>query len=178
MENKEQNYISEIHTFPSPNLQHVMVVLEKNSDLKENWSKGITATSNLYLNQMIARYKLTIKNYRESTLGPTLILESPMLINTTELAFLLKNVEGIKHAESESMIGDGNNIEFGSDSKNAMAIKYSIGEGDCPSGCIYRKYWVFYVSPTDGINYMGTRGKLKDESLQSFYLDSKFYLST
>ncbi len=23
---------------------------------------------------------------------------------------------------------------------------FSIGRGDCPSGCIYRKYWIFEVA--------------------------------
>lgn len=155
--------LSSIHTFPSPNLHEVMVVLEKDSPFKENWSKGVTTTSNLYLNQMIARYHLKIKNYRESGLGPTMIFESPDYINTTELAYLLKNIESIRHAEAESMVGDGNNIEWGSDSKNAMALKYSIGDGDCPSGCINRKYWVFYVLPTGEIDYMGTRGNIPAE---------------
>ncbi len=152
--------VSSIRTFPRPNLQHVMVVLDKDSEFKTNWSKGVTTTSNLYLNQMISKYRLSIKNYRESTLGPTLIMESPMFINTTELGFLLKNIESIKHAEADGMIGGGDNITWGSDSKNAMALKFSVGEGDCQSGCIHRKEWVFYVSPTGEINYMGARGKV------------------
>lgn len=159
-ENDNVPDVSAIRTFPRPNLQHVMVILDKNSDFKENWSKGVTTTSNLYLNQMISKYRLSIKNYRESAMGPTLILESPMYINTTELGFLLKNIESIRHAEADGMIGDGDNVEWGSDSKNAMALKFSMGEGDCPSGCIHRKQWVFYVMPTGEINYMGARGKL------------------
>jgi hypothetical protein len=152
--------LSGIHTLKNPNLRQIMVVLEKDSPFKENWSKGVTMTNNLYLNQLISKNKITIKNYRETTLGPTLTMETAGFVNTKELAFLVKNFESIRHAEAEGTIGDGNDITYGSDSKNAMAIKYSIGEGDCPSGCINRKWWVFYIMPDGTINYMGTRGKI------------------
>ena len=152
--------LSGIHTLKNPNLRQIMVVLEKDSPFKENWSKGITLTNNLYLNQLITKNKITIKNYRETTLGPSLTMETAGFVNTKELAFLVKNFESIRHAEAEGKVGDGNDITFGSDSKNGLALKYSIGEGDCPSGCINRKTWVFYILPDGSITYMGTRGKI------------------
>jgi hypothetical protein len=155
--------LSGIHTFKTPNLHKILVVLEKDSPFKENWSKGITMTSNLYLNQLIAKHQLSIKDYRVSGLGPTLIMESPQFLNTPELAFLIKNFETIRHAEPEGVAGDGNDITWGSDSKNALALKYSIGAGDCPSGCIQRKYWIFYVLQDGSIDYMGTRGNIPKE---------------
>lgn len=155
--------ISHIHTLKTPSLKEVLVILEKDSPFETNWSKGMTSTSNLYVNQLISKYKLRIKNYRKSALGPTLVFESRDFINTTELAFLLTQVDGIRHAEAEGIAGDGNNIEWGSDSKNRMAMKYSVGAGDCPSGCIYRKYWIFYVGPQGELDYMGTRGSIPDD---------------
>lgn len=152
--------LSGIHTLKNPSLRQVMVVLDKNSPFKENWSKGVTLTNNLYLNQLISDHKISIKNYRESSLGPTLIMETAMDVNTKELAFLLKNFETIRHAEAEGIVGDGNDITYGADGKNGLAIKYTIGEGDCPSGCINRKSWVFYLLQDGSIAYMGTRGKI------------------
>jgi hypothetical protein len=155
--------LSGIHTLKTPSLRQVLVILEKDSPFKENWSKGITLTSNLYLNQLIAKHKLVIKNYRETGIGPTLDFESPYFLNMPELAFLIKNFETIRSAEAEGMAGDGNDITFGSDSKNALALKYSIGAGDCPSGCIQRKTWIFYILPDGSISYMGTRGTIPKE---------------
>ncbi len=156
--------LSIIHTRPTPNLRQVNVVLEKDSPFKENWSKGITMTNNLYLNQLIAKYKLVIKNYQETSIGPSMIFESPTPINTRELAFLFKNFETIRTAESAGIVGDGNDITWGTDSKNAMAIRYSIGAGDCPSGCTQRKIWTFYVLQDGSIQYMGARGSIPKES--------------
>ncbi|MEM7036111.1 MAG: hypothetical protein AAF570_03955 [Bacteroidota bacterium] len=155
--------ISHIHTFGSPSLNQILTVLEKDAEFKENWANGRTMSSNLYLNQLMSRYKLKIKNYRDGALGPTMILESPMYVNTTELAFLLSNIDGIRHAEAQGMVGDGNDISFGGDGKNHVAVKYSIGKGDCPSGCIHRKYWIFYLNDDGSISYQGTRGSLPEE---------------
>lgn len=155
--------LSGIHTLKRPHLQRVRVVLQKDSPFKENWSKGVTLTSNLYLNQLIAKHKLTIKDYRETGMGPTLVFESPGYLNTTELSFLIKNFETIRTAEPEGVAGDGNDITWGTDAKNALALKYSIGAGDCPSGCIQRKFWIFYILPDGSINYMGTRGSIPAE---------------
>lgn len=152
--------LSGIHTLKNPNLKQMVVVLDKGSPFVETWNKYSTMTSNLYLNQLLSRYKVTIKNARQTSLGPTYTLETADYVNTKELAFLIKNVETIRHAEAEGLTGDGPDITYGSDGKNAMALKYSIGEGDCPSGCIDRKYWVFYVLTDGSIQYMGTRGKI------------------
>ena len=60
------------------------------------------------------------------------------------------------------MAGDGNDIIWGSEGKNHMALKFKVGQGDCPSGCINNKYWIFYVQEDGSINYMGTRGELPE----------------
>lgn len=155
--------LSIIHTRQTPNLRQIQVVLDKTSTFKDNWSKGITMTSNLYLNQLISKYKLTIKNYQETSIGPSMIFESPTPINTRELAFLFKNFETIRSAEPAGIVGDGNDITWGTDSKNAMALRFSIGAGDCPSGCTQRKFWTFYVLPDGSLNYMGARGTIPKE---------------
>lgn len=151
--------ISDIHTFPNPPLQNMMVVLEKDAEFAENWIKGQRMTSNLYLNQVMSEHRLKVSGFRESGMGTMGVITSPSYVNTKDLAYILQSVDGIKIAEPDGMAGDGNNIEWGSEGKNHMALKFSKGAGDCPSGCIHRKYWIFYVQEGT-INYMGTRGEL------------------
>lgn len=43
--------------------------------------------------------------------------------------------------------GDGNNIILDR-GNNEATITFSIGRGDCWSGCIYHKYWVFQIRGT------------------------------
>ncbi len=154
--------IQDIHTFPNPPLHRVMVVLEKDADFSENWIKGQRMTSNLYLNQVMSQNSLRVSDFRESGMGTMGIVSSPKFVNTKDLAYILQNIDGIKIAEPDAIAGDGDNIEWGSEGKNHMALKFSKGAGDCPSGCIHRKYWVFYVQEGN-ISYMGTRGELPNE---------------
>lgn len=151
------------HTLGNPNLKEILVILEKDAEFKDSWANGSILTANLYLNQLLSRYKFKIKNYRESAIGPSLTLESADFINTPVMAQILEGVEGIKSAQAEGMMGDGDDITWGSDSKKDMALKFSLGRGDCPSGCIYRKYWIFYVTPEGQMTYMGTRGSIPKE---------------
>jgi hypothetical protein len=46
--------------------------------------------------------------------------------------------------ESGPCIGDGNTIKL-IRSRYSAKVTFSIGEGDCPAGCIYHKYWEFLV---------------------------------
>lgn len=152
-----------IHTLANPNLKEIRVVLEKDAEFKESWANGSLRSANLYMNQLLSRYKFKIKNYKESQIGTLLTLESGDYINTQVMAQILQGIDGIKSAEAEGLMGDGNDITWGSDSKKDMALKFSIGEGDCPSGCIHRKYWIFYVTSEGQMTYMGTRGSLPSE---------------
>lgn len=161
-QNPEIPDLSHIHTFPVPALKRVMVILEKDAPFAETWLSGRRTTSNMYLNQVMSENRLTVKDCREGALGTTCIVEAAGYVNTKDLAFILQHIDGIKVAEPDGVAGDGNNIEYGSEGKNHTALKFSVGEGDCPSGCIYRKYWIFYVQQDGSINYMGTRGELPD----------------
>lgn len=143
-----------------PNVGGVSVILEKNSPFKGPWSKGDSLTGNLHLNQLIARYKLSVENYGESFIGPSLTLQSAGFINGKALAEMLTKIDGIKVAEEFMLIGDGDDIHWGPDGKNKMSLKFSRGEGDCPSGCIHRKYWIFQVGQEGEIVFMGTQGNL------------------
>jgi len=45
---------------------------------------------------------------------------------------------------SKACLGDGDNISV-TRKNDSATITFSIGWGDCPSGCIFRKYWEFNV---------------------------------
>lgn len=154
--------IAGIHTFASPSMDRVMVVLEKDAEFADNWKKGQRMTRNLYLNQVMSEHGLKVSDCHETGSGARCIVSTSQNVNTKELAFVLTSIEGIKLAEPDGMAGDGDNIEWGAEGKNHMALKFSKGAGDCPSGCIYRKYWIFYWQ--DGnLTYNGTRGELPAE---------------
>lgn len=155
--------LSGIHTFPTPHLRRILVGLTPDSQFEEPWGQGISLTSDLYVNQLFSRYGLKVGNFRRDPSGATLVLEANKDINTLALAEAFAPIPGIRYAEAETMMGDGNNIEFGGESKNQYALRLSIGAGDCPSGCIQRKLWIFYIDAAGKVTYMGTRGSIPAE---------------
>lgn len=159
LENGEvPDIVKDIHTFPNPNLQEVLLVLEKDAPFAEKWKNGTLTTGNATIDGLTSKYSLTIKSYRDGGLGPMVTLRSKVYLNTTHLSKELTACDGIRFAEPEAPMGDGNNIESAPGGKNAFGFKFSEGWGDCPSGCINRRYYTFYVSPEGAVQYMGASG--------------------
>lgn len=155
-------YLSEIHTFPNPSVREVLVVLDNDSQFKDAFSQKRTVTPDLYMNQLLSQNRISIKDYQESSIGPQVTMYADRMLNAPELAHTLAQFKGISGAEAVIPSGDGNDITAGAEGKNATAIKLSIGKGDCPSGCIHRKFWVFYVHPDGSVTFEGTRGELPE----------------
>lgn len=154
--------VSHIHTFDTPPLYRIIAMLENDAPFKDEWLEGRRMTSNLYLNQVMSEAGLKITGCKELGTGCMCTLSSPKPVNTKDLSFILSRIDGIKYAEPDGAGGDGNDIVWGSEGKNHMALKYKVGKGDCPSGCIHNKYWIFYVQEDGSVNYMGTRGELPE----------------
>lgn len=149
-----------IHTFPNPDMRTVRIIITPESPYLKTWSQKNEITDNLYINQLISRYGLQITDYKSATLGPTFLFQSEGFINTPELCFILSNFEGIKFAEPEGMAGDGNDIEVTATAKTGRILRFSVGAGDCPSGCMYRKYWNFLLQDDGSVVFIGIEGSL------------------
>ncbi|MCB2220471.1 MAG: hypothetical protein KQI35_08760 [Bacteroidetes bacterium] len=52
-------------------------------------------------------------------------------------------------------VGDGNTIELSQDGL-VLKLDFSIGWGDCPSGCLYRKHWIFVVDDQCNATFLHT----------------------
>lgn len=162
--NKDESIpdLSHIRTFKSPDMRRILVILDKDAPFRDAWSEGEIKTSDPKLNELTEKLNLSIKEYRDSQMGATLILESDRFYNTVEMANRLSEIKGIRLAEPDGKAGDGNNITAGAEGKNHLALKFSVGAGDCPSGCIYRKYWTFHVGPDGKLAYVGVSGSIPE----------------
>jgi hypothetical protein len=156
--------LTHIHTWGNPDMRTIRLVVAPESPYLKTWSQSNEVTDNLYMNQLVSRYGLEIIEYKTTTLGPTVYMRSADFINTPELCYILSNFDGIKFAEPEGMAGDGNDIEVTSTAKTGRILRFSIGEGDCQSGCIHRKYWNFLLEDSGAVTYIGTEGELPSGS--------------
>lgn len=72
-------------------------------------------------------------------------LSSNLELNLIPIINTLKTFSFFQSVEYNAYgIGDGNRITM-IRNENEIELDFSFGEGDCPSGCIYRRHWVFKV---------------------------------
>ena len=64
---------------------------------------------------------------------------------------------GIGGASPQSPFSDATNVTY-SMNLNYTELTYSIGWGDCWSGCIYSRYWTFRVYSDCSVEYRGSYG--------------------
>ena len=65
--------------------------------------------------------------------------------NMVQVAKELDDVSFVYMAEANPYGGDGDDLTA-TYHPGYVELDYSIGRGDCPSGCMYRRHWVFRVS--------------------------------
>ncbi|HEY3395122.1 MAG TPA: hypothetical protein VGK58_20650 [Lacipirellulaceae bacterium] len=82
--------------------------------------------------------------------GQWVHLQFGQVYHGLRLAELFRPVEGVRHAEPNGIVGDGNDIV----ARANRTYTLSRGFGDCPAGCIYRESWDFTVTD-DGV-FSGT----------------------
>jgi len=151
--------LSGIHIDKKPDLKSVIVTIAPDAKFRERWMKGFTSTENLYLNQLIAKYDIEIKDYSEASGAPQVRLLSPENINTTEFARLLRGVSGIRGAETIDGKTGGNNIRSNKKPGGEYAISLIRGHGICKPECEFQTSWNFLIQAgTKTVTYEGMTG--------------------
>ncbi|MGB0930144.1 MAG: hypothetical protein ACPGVB_05180 [Chitinophagales bacterium] len=142
-----------IHALTTPN--RFMVGLDTAYPWTNNWIHGNKNTGNNTIDQLLGNNNIEIVEY----LGfiETVILEAKTPLNASGLLSTLNGIGGIKRVEYEQTLGDGNDIEVRS-FDDYLEMTYSVGYGDCASGCRFRSYWQFKVYNDCSIEYVGNFG--------------------
>jgi len=65
--------------------------------------------------------------------------------NADELVKVYSQLPGVKYAEADRMVGDGDRVVREVKSREIVHYTFSKGWGDCPSGCIHRHFWEIQV---------------------------------
>jgi hypothetical protein len=81
----------------------------------------------------------------------------PQPVNIGALAARFRGIVGVRFAQPNNMFGDGNDIE-GSIEGSRVRLDYSVGSGDCPAGCINRRFYRFAVQSDGTVEYLGASG--------------------
>jgi hypothetical protein len=146
-----------IHSFPHPQTRQLMVRVDPAHEWTRGWSAGNALTGNPTVDSLVVRYDLTLRNYFLWTIGDVALLRAGRPLNATALAARFAPIAGVIWAEPDGAVGDGADIRV-SRSSDGWRLDYSVGYGDCPSGCINRRTWSFGVSAAGTVRYLGASG--------------------
>ncbi|HKC40529.1 MAG TPA: hypothetical protein VKC15_13380 [Gemmatimonadales bacterium] len=148
-----------VHAYPWPATGSMILELFDSEAWVQRLARGEVPTGEPTVDALMARYALSVGNvYRSSATGNVLLtLASPEPLNFEGLAKLFAGITGVRFAEPNGYVGDGNDIR-GSMADARLLLDYSVGYGDCPAGCINRRSYHFAVTFDGTVEYLGASG--------------------
>ncbi len=145
--------VYDIHAAQVPN--RFMVSLDTAYPWTSKWIHGTPDTGNKTVDNLLKENNIEVAEY--FSFIKTVVLEAKTSINSTALVTTLNEIGGIERAEFEQPAGDGNDIEI-RPIDGYLEVTYSVGYGDCLSGCRFRTYWQFQVFDDCTVKYVGNFG--------------------
>ena len=150
-----------VQPFPLVSTKKIILFADPSLPWMVNLRAG-NPSGNSALDSMLTRYGVDITRYNDFLIldSHRLELTSTRHLNTPALAEAFKiAVPEHNFVEPESTFGDGNNIEIIPLLPEGWRVRYSVGSGDCPSGCIFRRNYDFDVeSDCTGFEIQQTGG--------------------
>jgi hypothetical protein len=147
-----------IHTFPSPTTRSLMLELFGSEEWVQRLARREIPTGEPTVDSLIVRYSLSVGSVYTLYDGDVLVtLGPPEPLNVQALALLFRGIKGVRFSEPNGFLGDGNNIG-GSMSGSRVLLDYSVGSGDCPSGCTARRSYHFAIHADGTVEYLGASG--------------------
>lgn len=113
----------------------------------QNLVNGIIPTGNEMLDNLLTVYQIdSVRTSYSYPTFPWFSLFSSEEYNMIPIAKQFEETEPVLLAEiNYGCAGDGNTILLNRKNDKQATITFSVGSGDCPSGCINRKSWEFEV---------------------------------
>jgi hypothetical protein len=151
-----------IHTFPNPVLNSILVAADSTLAWMEQLELGIIPTGNASIDTLISKYNLSVSNYYDfgnSYYYHLLVFDSDSNYNLNALVALFESNVGVYYSEGNGYGGDGNNI-WDSIYSDHVELIYSVGLGDCPAGCTVRRFWKFNVYFDCSVEFVGSYGAI------------------
>jgi hypothetical protein len=147
-----------IHAFPSPNLHEIIVIVNPTYAWVQHWKNKEKFTGNANIDTLMQRYDLTVRDYSGIPQGSEwAVLRSSRPLNVQQLVERFKGIPGVVTPEPNGSCCDGNDIKA-TNGPNVWQFSFILGWGDCPSGCISRRFWDFRVSTDGTVEFLGSRG--------------------
>lgn len=149
-----------IHTLASPHLRDFFISADSNLLWMKNLRYNVSPCGQPIIDAAISKYGLQKKNFlaNPSMLKHYALFDASFNINTLPLSYMIYGqIPGVMGAGQNILSLDASNV---TDSLNInfIDLAFAYRWGDCYSGCMYSKNWIFRVYNDCSVEYRGTYG--------------------
>jgi len=150
-----------IHTFTQPVLNSFYLAADSNLGWMQQIHKNVFPTGVDSFDNLMKKYKLSMLRYYRlpSFHYHIVVFETKGNYNFEVISNHFDSLQGVLYANRYSVAGDGNDIKATMDSTFTDLV-FSKGWGDCPTGCMQRRYWKFRAFKDCSVSYLGSYGHL------------------
>lgn len=147
----------QIHSYRVPEL--FMVIVRTNAACEWQSAAGETGRTGVeQVDRLMDEYGLRIRGAGlPCGEAGVVTFSSSRPLNTVALAERFERVPAVMWAEVDRMAGEGDRIT-GRSAGGVWELTFSVGSGDCPSGCGTRRYWRFKVEKSGRVSFVGSWG--------------------
>jgi len=146
-----------IHTLNDIEMNSIMIAADAGNPVMIAFQSGNIRTGLPQLDNLLIPLGFTVESYMSFQKWDLALLSSENNYNLIPIAEALEEIPGVVFAQPAMTIGDGSNIECRIFSDH-IELVYSYGWGDCPSGCIYRRFWKFNVYYDCSVEFIDSYG--------------------
>lgn len=150
-----------IHTFTNPVLNSFYLAADSNLVWMQQIHKNVFPTGVDSFDFLMKKYNLSLLRYYSLPAFHyhIVVFESKKNYNFEVISNHFDSLQGVLYANRYSVAGDGNDIKATMDSTFTDLV-FSKGWGDCPTGCMQRRYWKFRAFKDCSVSYLGSYGNL------------------
>lgn len=131
---------------------NIYVGVDKSFAWTQNWKNKNITTGIPDLDKLLSTYGFTVASY--SNLINYAVLTTNQIINVMPLCDSLESFAGVIYSDPQPVNGDGDKIIY-TKIGNDRFYDFTVGYGDCQSGCIAKHTFKFKVNNNCSVNYLG-----------------------
>lgn len=142
-----------IHHDASNFIYHnIYVKVDVSHSWTQQWQNLITNTGITALDNLLSVYGFSITSF--SSFVNVATLSTTQNINVIPLCDSIATFAGVQYSEPKSIIGSGNEITYNTSGTDRY-YNFSVGYGDCPSGCIGKHTFKYKVHDNCSVDFLG-----------------------
>jgi len=151
----------DIHSFGNPPMKEFFFSADSTLPWMQQLSAGNLSTGEPTLDGIISALNVSLISYNPSGISGTayVLMETDSNYNLEAFVDDIDALSGVQYCITNIWGGGGPDITAQINSDH-VELTYSYGWGDCPSGCMNKRYWVIkaYYDCTD--EFMGSSGSI------------------